>query len=498
MKTLCCLLILPDIKDFNHVQRWEDDIKWATNVYSQYPYPDTSTITPEQRWALGYIVWKKLIDYNTNSNIKVYFVRTDYRLSTGSHIVEDDIIRIGFNSNFGHILYKTITAFKLLSNFDFVVRGNVNTIIDIFSLYSFLQSVRNTDIFTSPFWEGGDYPFGYFMLFSKDIVSLLSNVSINDDARWLTEDTADDYEMTRIILKEHVQIMLAGCDSPWTSMSRVKPDNPKFNKYGIRFEDSETSTVVLETLKTTPDSVFLYRLRSLQDKTYIPVYKQIVKHIWNKVVKEKYSNLVIYNEIGYKVPHLEYERDEQLLASRYISPDDTVLELGARYGSVSCIINKILKNKTHQVAVEPDKTVWDVLERNKQENQCEFIIYKGIVSSKSYDLKLNGYGSTVDITNTITTMDTIQVDNISLDELQKRTGLKFNVLVADCEGFLEVFLKENDWLYDQLTCILFECDRPDVCNYNLIKAELVQRGFSVAENGFQCVFKKHFQIDQAS
>lgn len=498
MKTLCCLLILPDIKDSVHLQRWEDNVKWARDIYLQYPYPDTSAITPEQRWALGYVVWKKLIEYNTNPNIKVYFVRTDHILATGSHVIDDDIIRIGFDSKFGHIFYKTITAFKLLSEYDFVVRGNVNTIIDIFSLHSFLQTIRDTNIYASPYWEGGDYAFGYFMLLSKDVVSLLSNVSINDDARWLTEDTADDYEMSRIIVKKHTQIMLAGCDSPWFNTSQTKPDNPKFNKYGIRFEDSDTSAFVLETLKTTPDSVFLYRLRSLQDKTYIPVYKQIVKHIWNKVVKQRYSNLVIYNEIGYRVPHLEYERDEQLLASKYISPDDTVLELGARYGSVSCIINKILKNKTHQVAVEPDKTVWDALERNKRENQCEFIIYKGIVSSKSYDLKLNGYGSTVDITNTITTMDTIHVDNISLEELQNRTGLKFNVLVADCEGFLEVFLKENYWLYDQLTCILFECDRPDVCNYNLIKTELLQHGFLIVENGFQCAFKKYCQGYQAS
>ncbi len=36
------------------------------------------------------------------------------------------------------------------------------------------------------------------------------------------------------------------------------------------------------------------------------------------------------------------EKDEQDLANKYILEDDIVLELGARYGSVSCIINNKL------------------------------------------------------------------------------------------------------------------------------------------------------------
>ena len=134
MKTLACLLILPEFKDINHVTRWEDNLKWAKNIYNEYPYPDTSNIDIEQRWALGYVAWNRLIEYNKNTNIKVYFVRTDYRIPFGNHTVEDNIISVGLKSPRGHILHKTLVAFKILSNFDYVVRGNINTIIDIFSL----------------------------------------------------------------------------------------------------------------------------------------------------------------------------------------------------------------------------------------------------------------------------------------------------------------------------------------------------------------------------
>jgi len=39
------------------------------------------------------------------------------------------------------------------------------------------------------------------------------------------------------------------------------------------------------------------------------------------------------------------EKPEQDLAKKYIKKNDIVLELGARYGTVSCIINSKLNNK---------------------------------------------------------------------------------------------------------------------------------------------------------
>ena len=80
------------------------------------------------------------------------------------------------------------------------------------------------------------------------------------------------------------------------------------------------------------------------------------------------------------------EKPEQDLAQQYIKENDIVFELGARYGSVSCIINSKLKCKTNQVVVEPDERVWDALEQNKIRNNCEFHIIKGFVSVKKLGL----------------------------------------------------------------------------------------------------------------
>ena len=69
-----------------------------------------------------------------------------------------------------------------------------------------------------------------------------------------------------------------------------------------------------------------------------------------------------------KVNIKKLEKQEQELAKQYVLEDDVVLELGARYGSVSCTINSKLNNKKNQVVVEPDDRVWDALERNKKTN----------------------------------------------------------------------------------------------------------------------------------
>ena len=39
------------------------------------------------------------------------------------------------------------------------------------------------------------------------------------------------------------------------------------------------------------------------------------------------------------------ENAEQKIANQFIKEDDIVLELGGRYGSVSCVINKKLNDK---------------------------------------------------------------------------------------------------------------------------------------------------------
>ena len=180
------------------------------------------------------------------------------------------------------------------------------------------------------------------------------------------------------------------------------------------------------------------------------------------------------------------EKTEQDQAEKYITDKSVVLELGARYGTVSCIINKKIAVTTNQVSVEPDTRVHEVLENNMRENGCNFHIVKGIVSKSSCHLdKLDtGYG-------TISVSDTNgSVPHFTLEEIEANYNLKFNTLVADCEGFLEQFFDENPHMYQQLDLILFECDYPERCNYKKIIMNLFDNSFERLENGFHQVWRK--------
>ena len=201
------------------------------------------------------------------------------------------------------------------------------------------------------------------------------------------------------------------------------------------------------------------------------------------------NNLDILDMKGQKVDTNKVEAKEQKLAEKYIEEDDVVLELGARYGSVSCVINNKLKNKKKQVVVEPDKRVWKALERNKNANNCDFSIVKGFISNKKLDLTnldnwIDGYGATF-VEN-----EESEIPSYSLEEIKNNYKINFNVLVADCEGFLETFFDENPDLYKELRMVIFEKDYPDKCNYQKIRKNLHEHNFTEVLMGKQNVYIK--------
>lgn len=196
----------------------------------------------------------------------------------------------------------------------------------------------------------------------------------------------------------------------------------------------------------------------------------------------------IRDEYDNPVDTERWEHNEQRLAKKYIQPEHVVLELGGRYGSVSCIINSKLGCKKNHVVVEPDQRVWNALERNCCMNNCEFHIIKGFISNKKLGLtnldSAYGYGTT--------SIENAESDILSftLKEVEQTFKLKFNTLVADCEGFLEMFFDENPDFYDQLNLIIFEADYTNKCNYDKIRHALQVRGFRELLNGDQNVWSR--------
>jgi FkbM family methyltransferase len=202
-------------------------------------------------------------------------------------------------------------------------------------------------------------------------------------------------------------------------------------------------------------------------------------------IRDSNNNIIDINNI---------EKQEQDLVNIFIMPNDIVLELGARYGSVSCCINQKLINKNNQVVVEPDERVWDGLEKNKIRNNCKFNIVNGFISNiklglTNLDIHF-GYGTTFELN------DNSKIPCYTLEEIQNNYNLNFNVLIADCEGFLETFFDENPNFYDQLKLIIFEADYSEKCNYDKIKEKLLQKNFLKILEGHQNVWISKNYIEE--
>ena len=212
--------------------------------------------------------------------------------------------------------------------------------------------------------------------------------------------------------------------------------------------------------------------------------------ILDKANTHTYMDNLILNEQGNPINTFTIEKTEQEYAHKYIEPNDVVLELGARYGSVSVVINKKLSDPTQQIVVEPDDRVWEVLTENRDRNDCKFHIIEGFISKTNHKLTnlqdcLNGYASTAIPAETST------IPSYDLEELQVQYKMNFNVLVADCEGFLETFLDQYPFLYDQLRLIMFEADYPEKCDYTKIKNILQRKALNFLTKKIK---KERFQV----
>jgi hypothetical protein len=202
--------------------------------------------------------------------------------------------------------------------------------------------------------------------------------------------------------------------------------------------------------------------------------------IYIHTYREGYSNL--YDEHNKKLDLDTWEKEEQDDARKYILPTDCVLELGARYGTVSVVINKKLKDPSLHVVVEPDNDVWGALEKNKQNSNSKFHIIKGLLSNKKFSLEKGGV-KTRQVEDKDSTMP-----HFSFDEVKKLVNKPFTALVADCEGCVEHFLTENIEILDNLRIVLLEEDEPDKCDYSVVKQLFNQYSLKEVKSGFRSVW----------
>lgn len=197
---------------------------------------------------------------------------------------------------------------------------------------------------------------------------------------------------------------------------------------------------------------------------------------------------IYYAEGGQVIDHRSYERPEQIQAYTFVRPKYVVLELGARYGVISCATNALLHNPENHVVVEPDQLVHAALEQNKRNARAQFKIFKGIVACpEKQPASLVQMGSASYINFSANNKSEERIETCTFLELQERYNLQFDCLIADCEGDLANFFALVPDV-TQFKVIMFERDRPTQCDYNKIHDMLLSNGFLCLESGFHSCY----------
>jgi len=227
-----------------------------------------------------------------------------------------------------------------------------------------------------------------------------------------------------------------------------------------------------------------------------------IQNVWLKSSRECTTNestFEFFNEHNIKIDRFANEVHEQYLALKYVPEDSCgVLELGGRYGSVTCCISHKLNRRPVLISIEPDPRIFDVLYKNIKRNNAIAYISPYIISNKAHilvdDGSFEGYATYSEEYDEQKHPPNSKIISTSLESLLKKYNVsKIDTLVADCEGFLETFLDEHPNLYNELRVIIFEADAPHRCNYYKIRKNLFEHGFREEIHGHQNVWLKDIQ-----
>ena len=161
----------------------------------------------------------------------------------------------------------------------------------------------------------------------------------------------------------------------------------------------------------------------------------------DSIITDKLRDLHSRLKLNYGDFNGEYE--EQKMAMMYIKPDDIVLELGGNIGRNSCIIASILNDSKNLVVFESSDSIAMQLKENRDLNNLDFNIEDCALSK--CQLYQKGW-DTVPVDFIINHTDFVnwtKVKTSTWSDIKNKYNIKFNTLVADCEGALYFILRDE-------------------------------------------------------
>lgn len=225
---------------------------------------------------------------------------------------------------------------------------------------------------------------------------------------------------------------------------------------------------------------------------FITIRINLVDNTITTVADVNEKLLKIHSKLHMKHGSLNEELPEQKMAVRYLTGNETVLEIGGNTGRNSMVIASILQNDTNLVTLECDTDIANQLTENRDLNNLKFHIESSALSNRK--LIQQGW----DTTPSETLLEGYKwVNTITLENLKTKYDIKFDTLVLDCEGAFYYILMDMPEILNNITLIIMENDYHDISHKTYIDEILVKNDFSrvyVESGGWGPCFHNFFEV----
>lgn len=188
--------------------------------------------------------------------------------------------------------------------------------------------------------------------------------------------------------------------------------------------------------------------------------------------KDKLQN--IHRQLKIKHGIFTDEYPEQLMAVKYITGSEKVLEIGGNIGRNSMVIAYLLQQQNNLVTLECDPEIAAQLIENRNINQLTFQVEDSALSKRNLIQK----GWTTFVSDVIP-YGYKKVKTITLSELNNKYQIQFDTLVLDCEGAFYYILQDFPEILNKIKLIIMENDYFDITHKNYVDMILKQTGFTI-------------------
>lgn len=169
------------------------------------------------------------------------------------------------------------------------------------------------------------------------------------------------------------------------------------------------------------------------------------------------------------------ETFEQYMTYQFLPRNASVLELGGNIGRNSMLISSLLEDPTKHVVLESDSDIANCLKKNRDDNNKQFHVEDAALSKRKLLQKENSW-------ETIPSDTLIEgykkVRNVTLPELEQKYNVRFDALVADCEGALYEILQDDPTVLDNIKTIIVENDYFNSEKMRFVKKVYKEKGFT--------------------